>query len=124
MPATTQDSPALRVLAYAARGYLVLLAAFSLWMLGDDAEVQFLPWAVIASCAVLVVAWFGFRERGRLMLVGLAVLAGAAGASLGEGEGMDMTIFLVMLIAWPVFMGLPLALALHGVRPKPAAPAN
>jgi NADH:ubiquinone oxidoreductase subunit K len=29
---------------------------------------------------------------------------------------MDMTIFLLMLIAWPVVVGLPLALALYRVR--------
>lgn len=116
MPAPAQDSRTLRALAYAARVYLVLLAAFSLWMLSEGPEVRFLPWAVIATGAVLAAGWFAFRERSRVWLVGLAVLAGAAGASLGEGEGMDMTIFLLMLIAWPVVMGLPLALALYGVR--------
>ena len=116
MPAPTQASRTMRALAYAARVYLALLAAFSLWMLSEGPEVQFLPWAVIATAAVLAAGWFAFRERSRMWLVGLAVLAGAAGASLGECEGMDMTIFLLMLIAWPVVVGLPLALALYGVK--------
>jgi hypothetical protein len=116
MPAPAKDFRTLKALAYAARVYLVLLAAFSLWIMSEGPEVQFLPWAVIATGAVLAVGWFAFRERSRVWLVGLAVLAGAAGASLGEGEGMDMTIFLLMLIVWPVVVGLPLALALYGVK--------
>ena len=110
------DSRLLRLLAYAARGYLVLLTAFSLLMADAGREVRFLPWAVLASAGMMVVSWFGFRERSRLWLVGAAVVAGAAGASIGEGEGIELTIFLLMLIAWPIVMGLPLALALHGVR--------
>ncbi len=106
---------ALRVLAYGARGYLVLLLLFSLLFIGDGREVRFLPWAMIASCVFVAMAWFAFRERRRAWLVGVAVLAGAAGASLGEGEGMEMNIFLLMLIAWPLVLGLPLALALHGI---------
>ncbi|HEX8832050.1 MAG TPA: hypothetical protein VF705_12830 [Longimicrobium sp.] len=104
-----------RMLAYAARGYLVLLFIVSLLFIGDGREVRFLPWAMIASCVFLAIAWFGFGERRRAWLVGIAVLAGAAGASLGEGEGIEMNIFLLMLIAWPIVLGLPLALALHGV---------
>ncbi len=108
-------SSGLTMLAYAARGYLVLLFVFSLLFIGDGREVRFLPWAMIASCVFVAISWFAFRERKRVWLVAVAVLAGAAGASLAEGEGMEMNIFLLMLIAWPVVLGLPLALALHGV---------
>ena len=108
---TKSSGRAVRVLAYAARGYLVLLVLASLLFIGDR-EVRFLPWAMIAACAFVALAWFAFRERSRLVLPAIAVLAAAAGASLGEGEGMDMTIFLLMLIAAPIFIGLPLALAL------------
>ncbi|HEY0151374.1 MAG TPA: hypothetical protein VGB92_05210 [Longimicrobium sp.] len=103
----------LRIVAYIARGYLLLLTLASMAAFGEGPEILFLPFGLILTGVALAVAWFFFHERRRLRLLGVAVVAGAAGALLAGGGAAEF--FALLLVIWPVGVGLPLVLALQGL---------
>ena len=103
----------LRIVAYLARGYLLLLTLASIGALSEGPDILFLPFGLILTGVALAVAWFFFKERRRLRLLGVAVVAGAAGAVLAGGGAAEF--FAVLLVIWPVGVGLPLMLALQGL---------
>ncbi|HLL56049.1 MAG TPA: hypothetical protein VK447_20980 [Myxococcaceae bacterium] len=112
-PATAGDI-FLRIVAYFARAYLLLLAVGAYTELNGQPDIRFLPYGMILTAVAVAVAWFLLKERRRLHLLAASMVAGGAGAVVAGGGAGDF--FGIMLLVWPLAVGLPLVLALHGLQ--------